>query len=311
MSGILTGFAIIGLLIAVGYLCARYGVNGPGQVTQKALNRIAFLVAMPALIFTVVAETPIALMFGPQILIQAIAVATTATLFLLIVKLTNTQGLSRSDYIVGATATGYVNSNNMGLPIAIFVLGNPRAVVPVLLLNLLIMTPIVLLLLDATTADRVSWKLILLQPVRNPIILASAAGALVSGLGAQVPPYIWEPLRTLGGAAIPMMLMAFGMSLVGARPLQAGLAPRRAIVIASVLKGAVMPVVAFLLTRFAFGLDQTAIFTAVVIASLPTAQNVYNYSARFGVSELLARDTVLLTTILSPVTLIWAAALFG
>ena len=311
MSGILTGFAIIGLLIVVGYLCARFGVNGPGQVTQNALNRISFLVAMPALIFTVVAETPISLMLGPQILIQAISVFVMALLFLLLVKLTNTQGLARSDYIVGATATGYVNSNNMGLPIAIFVLGNPRAVVPILLLNLLIMTPIILLLLDATTADRVSWKLILLQPVRNPIILASAAGALVSGFGWQIPPYVWEPLKTLGGAAIPMMLMAFGMSLVGARPLQAGLAPRRAIVIASVLKSFGLPLIAFLLARFVFGLNQQAIFTAVVIASLPTAQNVYNYAARFGVSELLARDTILLTTIFSPVMLIWAAALFG
>jgi len=311
VSGILTGFAIIGLLIAVGYFCARFGIDGPDKVTQKALNRISFLVAMPALIFTVVADTPIGLMLGPQLLIQLVVVALMIAVFLLVMKISNTQGLQKTDYIVGATATGYVNANNMGLPIAIFVLGNPTAVVPVVLLQLLVFAPIVLLLLDASTAARVSWKLILLQPIRNPVILASVAGALVSGFNWQVPPYIWEPLRSLGGAAIPMMLMAFGMSLVGAKPLQAGLAPRRAIVVASLIKSILMPVTAFIVARLVFQLDQQGTLTAVVIASLPTAQNVYNYSARYSASEILARDAVLLTTLLTPVTLIWAAALLA
>jgi predicted permease len=266
---------------------------------------------MPALIFTVVAETPLNYRWGSELAIQAIIVAAAAALFILGVYLTHPSNITKNDLVVGATAAGYVNSNNMGMPIAIFVLGNARAVVPVLLLNLLILAPITLLLLDAFTSDRVSAKLILLQPIRNPIILASFAGAIVSGFGLTVPDSIGEPLSSLGGAAIPLMLMAFGMSLVGARPMQAHKSPRRAIVVASVVKSFAMPIMAFVLARFVFGLDQHGILTAVVIASLPTAQNVYNYAARYGVSERLARDTILLTTAFSPVILIWAAALLG
>ncbi|MDR2703127.1 MAG: AEC family transporter [Cellulomonadaceae bacterium] len=311
MSGILTGFAVIGLLITVGYLCARYGVTGPGQVTQKALNKISFLIAIPALVFTVIAETPLRFLWGPVVAIQAIVAAAAAVLYLVGTRVIRAGQHSKADLIVGATASGYINSNNMGFPIAVFVLGNPQAVVPVLLLNLLIIAPIMLMLLDVVTSGKVSWKLILLQPVRNPLILASIIGAVVSATGWRVPQYLWEPLRTLGNAAIPMMLMAFGMSLVGAKPMQAGKAPRRAIVLAALIKSLIMPTLAFVLARFIFNLPPHGVFSSVIIAALPTAQNIYNYAARYGKGELLARDIILLTTAISPVTLIWAAAMLN
>jgi len=34
-----------------------------------------------------------------------------------------------------------------------------------------------------------------------------------------------------------------------------------------------------------------------VLASLPTAQNVFNYAQRYDVGETIARDTIFLTTI--------------
>ena len=307
MSGILTGFAVIALMIVIGYLFARFGLVGDDQAARKALNKISFIAAIPALVFTVIAETPISYLFGVQVAIQAIIALCAAALFLLGIKLTNTKGVKAPDLIVGSFASGYVNSNNMGFPIAVFVLGNPRAVVPVMLLNLLVFAPIMLMLLDITTTGKVSWKLVLMQPFRNPIIPAAFVGALISGLHITIPPYLWEPLRTLGGAAIPMLLMAFGMSLVGAKPLEAGQTSRRAVVISSVLKSVAMPIMAFLLARYVFDLSPEGVFTAVVIGGLPTAQNIYNYAAQFGRGEILARDVVLLTTLFSPVVLVLAA----
>jgi len=311
MSGILTGFAIITLLIAIGFLLQKRGAVGPGFSTQKALNKISFLVAIPALVFTVVAETPISFLIGPEVLIQAIIVVIAAVMFLIGVRVVRVKGLKKSELIVGATAAGYINSNNMGFPIAVFVLGNPQAVVPVLLLNLLILAPIMLTALDAVTAGRVSWRLFLTQPIRNPLILASFLGALVSGLHLNVPQYLWEPLRTLGGAAIPMLLMAFGMSLVGVKPFEKGKASRRAVLVASLIKSVAMPLMAFFFARFVFGMSRYGVMSSVIIAALPTAQNVYNYAARYGQGELLARDIILLTTAISPVILLWAAALLG
>jgi predicted permease len=306
MEGILTGFAIIAVVIAAGYVCARLRIGGDGA--QLALNRIAFFVASPALLFTVIADADLAELFHGPLLVQASAAVVAAGLFALVnaVRLR----LSASEATVGAVAAGYVNANNIGLPVAVYVLDDPRAVVPLILLQLLVLAPLTLLVLDAQTSGRLSVRLVLAQPVRNPIILGSVAGAVVSALGWTVPAPVLAPLDILGGAAIPMMLMAFGMSLHGSRPLRRG-SSRAAAGVAAGIKAVVMPVVAFLLARYAFRLDDDEVLAAVVLAGLPTAQNVFNYASRFHRGEILSRDVILVTTILSPLVLFAAALLLG
>ena len=49
----------------------------------------------------------------------------------------------------------------------------------------------------------------------------------------------------------------------------------------------------------------------VVLAALPTAQNVFNYSQRYGVGETISRDTVFLTTIGCVPVLLLATVLLG
>ncbi len=49
----------------------------------------------------------------------------------------------------------------------------------------------------------------------------------------------------------------------------------------------------------ALGLDGAELYAALILAALPTAQNVYNYAATYEVGETVARDTVFLTTFLS------------
>ena len=311
MAGVLTGFAVIGVIIAVGYVCARFEVAGSPAVTGPVLNRFAFLVATPALLFTVVSRAPIQALFGAQALVHAMAAAAAALAFLLVKRMLTVGKAAPTDTVIGTTAASYINANNMGLPVAIFVLGNPEAVVPALLLQLLVYAPLVLVLLDMLTAAKTSLRSVALQPLRNPVLVATAAGALVSGFGVVVPPMLAEPLSILGGAAVPMVLVAFGMSLRGMRPFQAGGAPRRLVVIAALVKTVAMPVFAYLIATLAFGLGREAVFTAVVVAALPTAQNIYNYAAAYRAGELVARDTVLLTTVLAPISLIAAALLLG
>ena len=57
-----------------------------------------------------------------------------------------------------------------------------------------------------------------------------------------------------------------------------------------------MPLIA-LGTGLLLGMHGTALFEVVVMAALPTAQNVYVAAARYQAAENLARDTVLITTI--------------
>ncbi|MEG3615607.1 AEC family transporter [Isoptericola haloaureus] len=304
MQGVVTGFAIIGVVIVAGYVAARLRIGGPGA--REALNRVGFFIASPALLFTVVADADLGRLLGAPLMVQLTAALTAAAVFVVVNRLW--WRLRVPEATIGALGSGYVNAGNIGLPVAIYVLDDATAVVPVIGLQLLIVSPLVLLLLDSATSRKVSLGFVVSQPVRNPIILGALAGAAVSLTGVTVPDIVLAPLEILGGAAVPMILLAFGMSLHGSRPLR-GEEGRAPVVVATVLKALVMPAVAFAVARFGFGLDDAAVATAVTLAALPTAQNIYNYAARFRRGEVLARDTVLMTTLASPLVMIVAAAL--
>ena len=76
------------------------------------------------------------------------------------------------------------------------------------------------------------------------------------------------------------------------------------------LKLVVQPLTAYVVARFALGLDDTGLFAVTVLAALPTAQNIFVHATRYGRAEVLARDSIFVTTVLSvPVIVVIAAVL--
>jgi hypothetical protein len=302
---VLTGFGIIAFVILVGYIAGRLRIGGP--TAPFVLNRIAFFVTNPALLFVTLAKADLHVVFSTQLLVAAIAAIFCTGVFVALSRLFFRRPAAETT--IGALGSGYVNANNIGLPVAVYVLGSASFVAPVLLLQLIVFAPIALTVLDVTSRGSVSVRSILTQPVRNPMIIASVLGILVDVSGVAIPAAVLKPFELLGGAAVPLVLMAFGMSLVGSRPLRAGHG-RAEIATAVVLKSAVMPVVAFIVARL-FGLEGHALFAAVALAALPTAQNVYNFAARYERGMPVARDVVLLTTVFAVPALLVIAALLA
>ena len=306
MDGVLTGFAIIGTVIAVGYLIARFGLVPPEG--RAVLTRIAFFVTTPALLFTVLARADVSVLFSSFLLVSLITVAIVAVLYLVASRLFFRRPVPET--VIGTAASSYVNANNIGLPVAIYVLGDPQWVAPTLLLQLLLLAPTILTVLDVSTSGRASVTGILTQPLRNPMIIASALGLVVSVTGVQLPAPLLEPFSIIGNASIPLVLMAFGMSLRGQRPLEPG-PGRIEVAVASLLKTLVMPATAYLLGRFAFALDAEHLFAVTVTAALPTAQNIFNFASRYDRGVAVARDTALVTTVTAVPVLIAVSLLLG
>jgi malonate transporter len=305
MVGVLTGFGIIGAIILAGYLVGRSGVLG--EQGRFVLGRIAFYVLAPALLFTVLAEADVHVLFSSLLPVSLIAAAAVGIAFALVARLVWKRPVSET--IVGSLASGYVNANNIGIPVAVYVLGDPAYSAPVILLQLLVFAPLALTLLDIQDRGVVSLRRILVQPFTNPIIIASFVGVVLAVLGVHLPDPVMEPFRLIGAAMVPVILISFGMSLHGQRPLAPG-SSRRDVLLATGLKLVVMPIVAWSVGHFLFGLTGEALFVVTVLAALPSAQNVFNYAQRYERGEILARDVVLITTVLSlPVLLVVAALL--
>ncbi|SDC26549.1 hypothetical protein SAMN05216410_1513 [Sanguibacter gelidistatuariae] len=304
MTGVLTGFAIIAAIIAVGYVVGRVNLLGPDA--RQVIARLVFFVLAPSLLFTILADAEVAQLFSPLMVVSLIAASVTFAVYIAVARVAWHR--DASDAVIGALSAGYVNANNIGIPVAVYVLGDAAYSAPVILVQLLLFAPLGLAVLDVQQQGRASVGRLISQPLRNPIIIGSALGLVVTLTGLQVPDSVMEPFRIIGAAAVPLMLITYGMSLHGQKILEPGV-ERRDAVLASALKLLVMPAVAWLCGRFVFGLTGHDLFVVVALAALPTAQNVFNYAQRYRRGETLARDAIFVTTIGAVPVLIVVAAL--
>ena len=129
----MVGFAIIGVVILIGYVVGRAGVLG--EHAPFVLSRIVFFVLSPALLFTVLADADVHQLFSSMLAVSAVSALLACLLFAGIALLVFRRKLPET--IVGSLASGFVNSNNIGIPVALYVLGNTAYSAPVILLQLL------------------------------------------------------------------------------------------------------------------------------------------------------------------------------
>jgi malonate transporter len=291
MWDVLTGFVVVGLAIVVGYILGR--IDLLGAHARPVLSRLTFYVLSPFLLFTVLAQADVAVLFSALLPVSAISAVAVITVQALLARLVWRR--SAADTVVSALSAGQVNSNNIGIPLSLYLLGSAAFPAPVILLQLLVFTPVALAILDSATTGERSITRIARRTVTNPIVLGSLLGTLVSVSGLELPPVVMEPALLLANACVPVMLISYGMSLYGQRVLSTA-GRRGEVLTASVLKLLVMPAIAWA-TATLFGLSVPQTLVVVVLAGLPTAQNVFNYAQRYGVSETVSRDTILITTI--------------
>lgn len=303
MLGVLTGFGIIAAIIAVGYVVGRVDLLGPDG--RQVLARLVFFVLAPSLLFTILADAEVGQLFSPLMVVSLTAALVSFAAYAIVARVLWRRPTAET--VIGAMSAGYVNANNIGLPVAVYVLGDPAYVAPVILVQLLVFAPLGLAVLDAQQQGRVSLGRVVTGPVRNPIIIGSAAGLVVALLDVTPPAALMEPFRIIGAAAVPLMLLAYGISLNGQKVLEAGSA-RRDVVLASALKLVGMPAGAWLLGSLVFGLEGHDLFVVVALAALPTAQNIFNYAQRYRRGETLARDAIFVTMIGSLPVLLGVAA---
>ncbi|WP_347038053.1 AEC family transporter [Glutamicibacter halophytocola] len=211
---------------------------------------------------------------------------------------------------IGAMAASTVNAGNLGLPIAIYALGDISLAAPIALFQMSVMTPLSLSLMEKATAKGgTKFTGVLWRTISNPMIIASVLGLLCSIYQWQPPQIIMTPIELLAGASIPAMLLGFGLSLVGSRPLQRSSQRRTEVWVATFSKLVLHPLLAWALAAWVFRLDSTGQYIAVIMAALPTAQNIFVNADRYESGITIAKDTVLLTTVLGIPAMLGFAAL--
>lgn len=272
---------------------------------QRMLADLAFFVASPALLLVVLSGMSTDAVFSLPLLVATVSA-------LLVMAVAAVAGrfvwrLNAGERVMAALCAGYVNSGNLGLPIAQYVLGDIQYAAPILLMQLLLFTPASMALLDADArTSRVNFGQHLLSLVRNPITVGALVGLIVSLTGITIPEVLLTPTTLIGNMAVPGMLLSFGISLrLGQKPGEG----RDQIGFLVVLKLLVQPLVAAGLGVL-LGLRGQNLYAVAVMAALPTAQNIFTYALRYRRAIFLTRDVILVSTLLSlPVILLVAAIL--
>lgn len=335
---VLNGFAIVVIIIALGFGVGRKQWLGPNAV--YTLNMFVFWIALPATLIRFMMHTDLKPLFGVNLAVVALSTTLAGALgftgYHLIRRL---QGRANvSDSIVAMLACTYCNSTNLGIPLATHLLSDATLTLPVILFQIGLYGPASVLLLDMHKArsgaaseedtgghgaepnaptpnnparstpaqarrSRTLLRDTVLTIVRNPLIFASAAGialALIKGRwGWELPSLIAEPIEILSGCSIGAALIAFGMSMADVKILQKGICPRRSVFGAALVKTVAHPLIAVGLGAVLFSADRELLLTIALIAALPTGQNVFIYAQRFGANKVMARDTAVLSTALA------------
>lgn len=299
--------AIIGLiapffaLIALGLVCGRvfrHSVDGLAW-----LNVFVVYLALPALFFQLLSKTPVEKLASASFIVTTTLGTFIIFLFGLILALFGNRGGLRAATVQGlAGAYGNIGFMGPGLALAAF---GPDAAVPVALIfcfdNTLhfVMAP----LLMAVGGDRQgSPGRIVLSIIRkivtHPFIVATIVGVAAAILHVEPPGPVDRFLGLLAEAAAPCALFTMGVS-IALRPLKR--VPGEL--------GLVLPIKLLLHPLLIWGLlmafgpfDPVWVAAAILLASLPTATNVFVIAQQYGVWTERASASVLVTTVASIVT---------
>ena len=219
MGEVISGLAVFAVVIAVGWALVRFGAVPAGSDT--ILTGVCFYAATPALLVTTIGGADLATVVSRTTLAGLLA----ETLGIVSAWLVHRLALHRSvaESTIGALAAGYVNAANLGIPVLIVLLGDATAIAPILLLQLLVISPAAFAVLDVSTArgagpGPAAWT----APLRNPLLLGVVVGLVVNltgwDAGAAAGGLVANSLSALGALAVTLMMLSLGMSLAASSP---------------------------------------------------------------------------------------------
>jgi malonate transporter and related proteins len=288
-------------LIFIGFACGKLR---PIPHTGLAwMNFFIIYVALPSMFYRILARTP----FEQVANIPFIVAVTASTVLAFVLAFVIAWAIRRRvpEATLAAAIGGYGNVGYMGPGIAVATLG-PDSAVPVALIFcfdtaiILFLVPFILTLSGGAHAG---VGVVLLQIARrvllHPLIVATALGVTAAAIRFEPPSAIDTLLQFLQNAAAPCALFTLGVT-VALRPLENipwEVPP------AVLVKLVIHPVLALLALSLFGPQPEVWVYTAVMLAALPPALNVFVLARQYDTWVAEASSAILVGTLVSVVTL--------
>jgi len=281
------------LLIAIGMGLAWIKFLGRPFIGE--LNKLAFWVALPALIFRAAAHAG-SPTFGTLVLIGAVAAPTilAALVSWVVVLATRIPASAQSTFVASSF---FGNLAYIGIPIIAHSLGRiALGDAPELMASSVIVMTAMTVINNALAVavfqrGRFDPFSLMRHVLVNPLVISGCLGILYGVSGLQVPHAADQVLQSLGATAVPLALLCIGgslemTSLRGHFP---------SIVSASALKVLALPLLGWMIAR-ALGLDPADTRVVLIFCACPTAVVAYTMASQMGGDEPLAAGAIAAST---------------
>ncbi|WP_319557363.1 AEC family transporter [Thiomicrorhabdus sp.] len=294
-------------LIAAGFISRRVNIMGPAAAGE--LSRFVVWLALPALLFDIMAKSDWQTMFKPDFILVYIIGSFAVFAAVLLWRLR--QGCTLADASVDSVAASYSNTGYIGFPLMLLIFGSvsevPTAIASVIVVSLLFGGAIVLI--ESALHAKLAWHLrllnVLLAVFKNPLVIAPVLGALFAITPYSLPKSIDSFLTILAGAASPAALVSLGLFLADARENEKNNTPavRNTALGLSFAKLILQPLLVAWLALFVFEMQTDLAMMAIVLAALPTGTGPYMLAEYYQRDGLITAQTILISTVFSLMTL--------
>lgn len=291
-------------MILLGVLAARLRRDQPLEALGW-LNVFVIYIALPALFIRLLAATPIERLADWRFIAGSVAATYAVFIGILLISILIQRDTVKNS-TVKALASCYGNIGYMGPGLALLAFG-PEAAVPVALIfcfeNIVHFAVVPMLMAASDPVRKPLLPLlgdITMRIVLHPFMIATAIGVAAAALSLRFPAPVETLLTTLSGAAAPCALFAMGVTLA-LRPISR--IPREMGMIAGA-KLIVHPILCYVSLSLFGNFDPVWVYSAVLLAALPTATNVFVIAQQYGVWVQRASASVLITTVASVATLV-------
>jgi len=288
-------------LIGLGFLSGRLA-----KLPEEGLAWFSFYivyVAVPALFFVLISKTP----FEELANVGFVAATTSATLTAFAISLAIGLAASRGDLrqaAIQGAAGSYSNVGYMGPGLTAAALGAPAAAPTALIfvfdcMLLFTLVPFLMSIADPKREGFGHTALLVARRIAfHPFNIATVIGGLAAYFHWQPPRAALQMITLLSGSAAPCALFMLGVT-VALRPMTRAPIEMPALLAVKLLAH---PGIVFALLSAIGGFDPVWVATAVLMAALPPALNVFVMASQYRVYVERASSTILVGTLCSVVT---------
>lgn len=283
------------LLMSTGFISRKIGLLNDGLV--KGINQLIFKLFLPVNLFMSVLKTPYDTQIsGKEFLFVFFGLM---VLFLLLMVIVPRMEKDKSKVGVLIQGMGRANYAFFGIPLVAMLFPGQDTSLAALMVTVTVPVYNVMsvIALSAFGGGKVSPKKIVLNILKNPLIISSLLGYGCWMLKLQLPGFLNTTLSDMAKVATPLALFTLG----GAITIKSAVSHKKQLLLGVIGKLIAAPVF-FLTLAVLMGIRGVALACVLISFGAPTAVSSYPMAQQMGGDGELAAEIVAMTSVCSILT---------